>query len=83
MKKKSNINVWSIFIILFLLFQLGKFAYRNDWFSNKQNFNQNKEPSKLGGFEKKKIFEKSIYEICKEDPIEIKFKEICDKLDKK
>lgn len=83
MKKESNINVWSIFIILFLLFQLGKFAYRNDWFSNKQNFNQNKEPPKLGGFEKKKIFEESIVEICKEDPIEIKFKKICDKLEKK
>ena len=37
----------------------------------------------LGSLKKKKIFEKSIYEICKEDPIEVKFEEICDKLDKK
>ena len=61
MKKKSNINVWSIFIILFLLFQLGKFAFRNDWFSNKQNFNQKKERPKLGEFEKKKRFLKRVF----------------------
>ena len=67
----------------FLKKQLGKdpAVYVKDLFA--QNFNQNKEPPKLGGFENKKIFEKSIYEICKEDPIEVKFEEICDKLDKK
>ena len=41
MKKKSNQNVWIFFIILFLLFQLGKFGHRNDWFSQKSKVDTN------------------------------------------
>ena len=39
MKKKSNQNTWVFFIILFLLFQLGKFGHRNDWFTQKTKSN--------------------------------------------
>jgi len=39
MKKKSNQNTWIFFIILFLLFQLGKFGHRNDWFTHKSKDN--------------------------------------------
>ena len=39
MKKKSNQNAWVFFIILFLLFQLGKYGHRNDWFTQKTNSN--------------------------------------------
>ena len=38
-KKKSNQNTWVFFIILFLLFQLGKFGHRNDWFTHKSKSN--------------------------------------------
>ena len=38
-KKKSNQNTWVFFIILFLLFQLGKFGHRNDWFTQKTKSN--------------------------------------------
>ena len=39
MKKKSNQNTWVFFIILFLLFQLGKYGHRNDWFTQKTKSN--------------------------------------------
>ena len=39
MKKKSNQNAWVFFIILFLLFQLGKYGHRNDWFTQKTKSN--------------------------------------------
>ena len=39
MKKKSNQNTWVFFIILFLLFQLGKYGHRNDWFTQKKKSN--------------------------------------------
>ena len=38
-KKKSNQNAWVFFIILFLLFQLGKYGHRNDWFTQKTKSN--------------------------------------------
>ena len=38
-KKKSNQNTWVFFIILFLLFQLGKYGHRNDWFTQKTKSN--------------------------------------------
>jgi len=41
MKKKTNQNTWIFFIILFLLFQLGKFGHRNDWFTQKSKIDTN------------------------------------------
>ena len=39
MKKKSNQNTWGFFIILFLLFQLGKYGHLNGWFTQKTKSN--------------------------------------------
>ena len=38
-KKKSNQNAWVFFIILFLLFQLGKYGHLNGWFTQKTKSN--------------------------------------------
>jgi len=39
MKKKSNQNTWGFFIILFLLFQLGKYGHLIGWFTQKTKSN--------------------------------------------
>ena len=51
-KKKSNQNTWVFFIIVFLLFQLGKFGHRNDWFTQKSKIDTNQ-----------KNIDKTVYEL--------------------
>ena len=36
-KKKSALPVWGWIVVLILLLQIGKLAYRNDWFKADKN----------------------------------------------